>query len=69
MASTQKELENMNKEVLKLKDLMLFLGIGRDKAYGLVSRDDFPSTKIGREYFVVKESLVDWLKDQEGKCL
>jgi len=44
------------------------LDIGRDLAYTLVRRKDFPSIKIGREYRVLTEQLGPWLlKQQKNK--
>jgi len=53
------ELNNNSSGVTKLirvPELQRILDIGRDTAYNLVRRKDFPSVKIGREYRVLSES-------------
>lgn len=54
-------------KILYTKDLMNVLGIGRDRAYALMRSSGFPSTKLGRNYFVTDENLQKWLKDYTGK--
>jgi len=49
-------------------ELQRVLDIGRDIAYNLVRRKDFPSVKLGREYRVLPDKLNDWLiKQQRNK--
>ena len=53
---------------LSVVELQKELGIGRDLAYSLVKRKDFPSIKIGREYRVLADNLYDWvMKQQKNK--
>ena len=65
------ELNNINAGVTKLltvPELQQILDIGRDTAYNLVCRKDFPSVKIGREHRVLSDKLNDWLiKQQRNK--
>ena len=54
--------------MLSVEELQKHLGIGRDTAYRLVKRKDFPSVKFGREYRVLADNLKDWvLKQQKNK--
>ncbi len=53
--------------LLKAKDLQQILSVGRDKAYALMKSDDFPSIKIGRDYYVTEENLRLWLEESAGK--
>ena len=54
--------------MLSVEELQRHLGVGRDTAYRLVKRKDFPSVKIGREYRVLADNLKDWvLKQQKNK--
>ena len=63
-------LENQDDfKVLYTKDLMDILGIGRDKAYALMKSRSFPSTRIGRTYFVTAENLKTWMKNIAGKTI
>lgn len=43
------------------------LGIGRNKAYDLVKQRDFPATKLGGSYRVIRSKLPIWLEKQAGK--
>ena len=54
-------------KILKSEDLRKLLGIGRDKANALMSCETFPSTKIGRSYFVTEKNLYSWLENYAGK--
>ncbi len=63
-------LENQDEfKVLSTKDLMDILGIGRDKAYALMKSKSFPSTKIGRTYFVTSDNFKNWMKSIAGKSI
>lgn len=54
--------------MLSIPELQEALKIGRDTAYSLVKRKDFPSVKIGREYRILAENLTEWiLKQQKNK--
>ena len=53
--------------ILKAEDLVKRLGIGRDRAYSLMKSDGFPSTKIGKRYFITERSLRMWLDKYAGK--
>lgn len=60
-------IENEEIKILRIKDLMECLSIGKDKAYALMKSRSFPSTRIGKTYFVTENSLKMWLKDNAGK--
>ena len=51
----------MEKEALTVNELADVLSIGRDKAYCLVKRADFPSIKLGASYIVPVRALRIWL--------
>jgi len=54
--------------MITVDELQKLLDIGKDLAYSLVRRKDFPSIKIGREYRVLTEQLGTWLlKQQKNK--
>ena len=54
--------------MLNIAELQEHLGIGKETAYRLVKRKDFPSVKLGREYRVLADSLKEWiLKQQRNK--
>ena len=52
-------------KLITVLELQQFLDIGRDTAYYLVRRKDFPSVKLGREYRVLPDKLNDWLIRQQ----
>lgn len=45
-----------------VKDLQQLIGCGRNKAYELVNSKTFPSTKIGKTFYVDKEEFERWRK-------
>ena len=57
-------LEN-EQEFISLNQLQKILGIGRTKAYDLVTSGDLPAVRIGRIIRVDKRDLTDWLKRQK----
>ncbi|MBI5209545.1 MAG: helix-turn-helix domain-containing protein [Elusimicrobia bacterium] len=51
-------------EVMDIKALAQYLGMGRSKIYGLIRDKKVPASRIGRQYRFSK-SLVDaWLKER-----
>ena len=45
-------------ELMTIKELQKYLGIGKDKAYALVKSKSFPAMKIEGRYFVIKPDFV-----------
>ena len=63
-----KEINNNVPALITVAELQVVLDIGRDTAYNLVRRKDFPSIKLGKEYRVFKDQLSEWLlKQQKNK--
>jgi excisionase family DNA binding protein len=56
---------NMNLQLISVVELQALLGIGRDTAYNLVRKKDFPSVKLGREYRIMVSGLNEWLTKQQ----
>lgn len=54
-------------KILKVKDIMNYMHIGKDKAYALMRSKSFPSTQIGKTYFVTQENFEKWLIMYTGK--
>ncbi len=53
-----------NEEEIKLystDDVCKLLHIGKEKCLELFHRDDFPSVKIGRKFWIKKECLAEYL--------
>jgi excisionase family DNA binding protein len=51
-------------EWLSLKDVQQLVGIGRTKAYGLVTTGELPAVRIGRCIRVNRGELDEWLHKQ-----
>jgi len=51
--------------MITIKELQDVLEIGKNTAYNLVKRKDFPSVKIGREYKIFADDLNDWIRKQQ----
>lgn len=49
-------------ELMTVKDLQNYLGIGKDKAYKLVKSKSFPALKLGGRYYAIKPDFVTWLE-------
>lgn len=54
-------------ELMSVKELQNYLGIGKDKAYELVKSKSFPSLKIGGRYYIAKPDFVEWIGRQKVK--
>ena len=59
----------MNDELMTMKDVKSFLGIGRDKCYELFRQPDFPSIKFNKHAVVFKADLIEYLKDHRGTTI
>ena len=51
-------------EFISLNELQRILGIGRTKAYDLVTSGDLPAVRIGRIIRISRQDLADWLEQQ-----
>jgi excisionase family DNA binding protein len=51
-------------EFISLNELQEILGIGRTKAYDLVTSGDLPAVRIGRIIRISKRDLTNWLEQQ-----
>jgi excisionase family DNA binding protein len=60
---------NEVKEILvyKVSDIMQLLGIGNQKAYQLVHREDFPKIVLEKRILIPKEAFHKWLEEQVYK--
>ncbi len=55
------------KGVMDVREMQLYLSIGRKKAYELVNSKGFPAFRIGKKILVSKEGLDKWMKEQEER--
>ena len=60
----------MERLTIPATELPRVLGVGRNTAYELVKRSDFPAVRIGRRIVVPVDALKAWLeKEQKGAKL
>ena len=46
--------------MMKCREVMEYLGVGRTTVYELFRRADFPVTRIGRKLMVSEAALAEW---------
>jgi len=51
-------------EIMTTKDLESFLKVSRSKVYELIKIDGFPAYRVGSEFRILKNELIDWVKTQ-----
>ena len=51
-------------EVMDIKALAQYLGMGRSKIYGLIRQKKVPASHIGRQYRFSKALVDAWLKER-----
>ncbi|MCS7232139.1 MAG: helix-turn-helix domain-containing protein [Elusimicrobiota bacterium] len=51
------------KEIMDVKELSKYLGIGKSKIYQLIREKKIPASKIGRQYRFSKSVIDSWLKE------
>jgi hypothetical protein len=55
-------------EIMQVKDIQTFLGIGRGQAYALANSKAFHTVRVGKRILIPKYSVLDWVekKDEEA---
>lgn len=51
-------------EVMDIKALAQYLGMGRSKIYGLIRQKKVPASRIGRQYRFSKPVVDAWLRER-----
>ena len=51
-------------EVMDIKALAQYLGMGRSKIYNLIRQKKVPASRIGRQYRFSKPLVDEWLKER-----
>jgi len=51
------------KDVMSIKELSNYLGIGKSKIYNLIRHQKIPASKIGRQYRFSRDVIDSWLKE------
>lgn len=52
------------REVMDIKSLAEYLGIGKSKIYALIRLKKIPASRIGRQYRFSKDVVDQWLKER-----
>jgi excisionase family DNA binding protein len=60
----RKQLVGPPPEVMDIKTLAQYLGMGRSKIYNLIRQKKVPASRIGRQYRFSKELIDQWLKER-----
>lgn len=55
---------NKSNQMMDIKELSAYLGIGKSKIYSLIRMKKIPAFKIGRQYRFSKDVVDNWLKDK-----
>jgi hypothetical protein len=64
-----KFMEYDNNEILGLHDLYKILPFGEQKIRKLISSQELPVVKIGRNYITTKRKLMEWIEQNIGEEL
>jgi excisionase family DNA binding protein len=51
-------------DYLTVQELMKYLKIGKDKAYELAQRKDFPKFRFGNKYIFSRKLVNEWMEKQ-----
>ena len=51
-------------EVMDIKTLAQYIGMGRSKIYNLIRQRKIPASRIGRQYRFSKPLIEQWLREQ-----
>ncbi|MEK7743044.1 MAG: helix-turn-helix domain-containing protein [Elusimicrobiota bacterium] len=62
--AARKQLSGPPPEVMDIKTLALYLGMGRSKIYNLIRQKKVPASRIGRQYRFSRPLVDQWLKEQ-----
>jgi excisionase family DNA binding protein len=62
--SARKSFSGPVPDVMDIKTLAQYLGMGRSKIYGLIRLKKIPASRIGRQYRFSKDMIDAWLKER-----
>lgn len=54
-------------DYLTVQELMKYLKIGKDKAYELAQRKDFPKVRFGNKYIFPRKSVDEWMEKEAAR--
>ena len=56
----------MSNLTMTVSDVQHAMNIGRNTAYDLVNRADFPKIRMGRKIIIPRDAFLRWLDQQTG---
>ena len=59
----------MEKLTLTVREVQQALGIGRNAAYCLANRSDFPAIRLGNKLIIPRDAFMRWLEAQTAQKL
>ena len=59
----------MEKLTLTVREVQQALGIGRNAAYCLANRADFPAIRLGNKLIIPRDAFMRWLEAQTAQKL
>lgn len=62
-------MKNTDNEILGLEDLYEILPFGEQKVRKLITSQELPVVKIGRDYITTKRKLFEWIEQNIGQEL
>ena len=62
--ASKKSLTGPVPDVMDIKTLAQYLGMGRSKIYGLIRLKRIPASRIGRQYRFSRDLVDAWLKER-----
>lgn len=62
--STRKQFVGPPPEVMDIKTLAQYLGMGRSKIYSLIRQKKVPASRIGRQYRFSRSLIDQWLTER-----
>lgn len=54
-----------NLKMLTVKDVQEILQIGKNRAYDIFAREDFPAILIGKKYVIEETAFANWLQQRQ----
>lgn len=65
------EVNNVNdvhiSELMSAPELKQYLHCNNNTLYSLLSRRDFPSFRIGKRHYIIKDELIKWMGNESKK--
>jgi len=54
-------------KLLTPKDVQAYLHIGDAKLYNLMKQKNFPSFRLGRQYYILEDKFIEWMEMKTKK--